>query len=258
MKRVDLYVERHGAQTIPALVLVHGAPDRSTGFRGVLPHCADRFVLLYDRRGYGRSLDMTPARTMVDHAEDLLALLDGCRVPPIVVGHSFGSNITMLAATLRPSAFAGVGLWEPPLPWVEWWPERTKAYNAKVAATDEPADAIEAMYRGLLGDQAWDTLPLDVQSLRRAEGVAFQVDMSSEIDAPFEFRDVLVPVLVGYGTATATEHIEGAHWLGRQLPKARVVASTGTGHFAPRTHPRKFAAFMGAVFAMTDPGARDR
>ncbi len=252
MELVGLHVERHGPQEAPALVLVHGAPDRSSGFRAVLPYLADRFVVVYDRRGYGRSLRVPPARAMIDHAEDLLVILEDCVVPPVVVAHSFGSNLTMLAATRSPGSFAAIGLWEPPLPWVEWWPERTKAYNARVASSNDPGDDIEAMYRSLMGDRAWDDLSPEMRNERRAEGPAFQVDMASEIDSPFEFDGVIVPALIGYGTATSAEHIRGAHWLGQHLPNASARASEGAGHFAPRTHPREFAAFVVASAAMQE------
>jgi pimeloyl-ACP methyl ester carboxylesterase len=256
MERSGVYVESHGPATTPALVLVHGAPDRSTSFRTVLPYLSDRRVVVYDRRGYGRSLDLPPARAMVDHANDLLAIVDDCvegsQAPPIVVAHSFGSNLTMLAATLRPSAFGAIGLWEPPLPWVEWWSATTKAYNATVATSTQPADAIEAMYRSLLGHQAWDRLPPAMQARRRAEGAAFQVDMASELKAPFNFEDVRTAALVGYGTATSAEHGEGARWLVAHLPNAQLHASPGAGHFASRTHPAEFAAFATAVVDMAE------
>jgi pimeloyl-ACP methyl ester carboxylesterase len=252
MQRSSVYAEHHGPLTTPALVLVHGAPDRSANFRSVLPYFRDRRVVLYDRRGYGRSLHALPARAMIDHANDLLAILDDCEVPPIVIAHSFGSNLTMLAATIRPDAFAAIGLWEPPLPWVEWWPRATKRYNAKVAASDEPADDIEGMYRMLLGDEGWSRLQPEAQAELRAEGAAFQVDMASELVAPFDFQDVLVPAVVGYGTATVIEQSKGARWLVDHLPNARLQVTPGVGHFAPRTHPKEFAAFMGVVIAMTE------
>jgi pimeloyl-ACP methyl ester carboxylesterase len=243
-------MESHGPETTPALVLVHGAPDRSTGFRAVLAYHPDRRVIVYDRRGYGRSLDLQPAQGMIDHANDLLTIVEGCLTPPVVIAHSFGSNLTMLAATLQPHAFGAIGLWEPPLPWVEWWPERTREYNASVATSLEPADDIEAMYRSLLGNEVWERLPPETQDKRRAEGAAFQVDMASELEAPFRFEDVLVPALVGYGTATSVEHSEGARWLVERLPDARLYTSDDAGHFAPRTHPKEFAVFMDAAAAL--------
>ena len=158
----------------------------------------------------------------------------------------------MLAATLRPEAFAALGLWEPPLPWVAWWPERTKNYNANVASSDAPADDIEEMYRRLLGDDEWSRLPVDVRDQRRAEGTAFRADMASEIEAPFDFRDVVVPALVGYGSDTSPEHASGARWLAEALPDARTQAIRGTGHFAPRTHPEDFAAFVRSVLPLRE------
>jgi hypothetical protein len=44
------------------------------------------------------------------------------------------------------------------------------------------------MYRMLLSDQGWEDLQPDAQAELRAEGSAFQVDMASELDAPFEFE----------------------------------------------------------------------
>jgi pimeloyl-ACP methyl ester carboxylesterase len=246
-----IHVEYHGPETTPAVVLVHGAPDRSTGFRGVLKFQSDRRVITYDRRGYGRSLGAPPAGAMIDHANDLVAILESCDSPPAVIAHSFGANVTMLAATLRPSAFGTMGLWEPPLPWVDWWSEKTKAYNTTIASSRQPADDIEAMYRSLLGAETWEHLPPEVQVSRRAEGAAFRVEIASELEAPFSFDDVPVPALVGYGTATSDEHAAGARWLVERLPNARLHVISGAGHFAPRTHPKEFAAFMSAVEEMT-------
>ena len=246
-ERADLYVVHSGPVTAPPIILVHGAPDRSAAFRKVLTYLGDRHVIVYDRRGYGRSAHLTPARTMVEHAEDLLCLAEGCEAPPVVVAHSFGSNPTMLASTLRPAAFRVLGLWEPPMPWVDWWPANTKAYNAGVAASDDPSRDAERMYRRLLGDDAWEGMPPERRARRLTEGPAFQADMASEIVAPFEFRDVATPTIVGYGTETSEEHNYGARWLADTLPNAACQEVPGTGHFAPTAHPEVFASFVVSV-----------
>jgi pimeloyl-ACP methyl ester carboxylesterase len=248
--RTRLHVEVHGPDVGPAIVLVHGAPDRSGTFKAVLDDLADRRVVVYDRRGYGRSGDVTPASAMLDHANDLLTIVRELDPPRVVVAHSFGSNPTMLAATIDPESFAAVGVWEPPMPWVEWWPDTTKRYNRAIAAGADPAAMIETMYRRLLGDATWEALPAAARARRRAEGAAFQLDMASELTAPFLVEEVTVPVLVGYGTATSPEHVRGALWLAEQLPDARLHGVEDAGHFAPRTHPGAYAAFVRAAAAL--------
>ncbi len=243
----DLFVVESGPLAAPPIILVHGAPDRSGVFRRVLAHLQDRHIIVYDRRGYGRSLHLPSARTMVEHAEDLLGLAARCSEPPAVIAHSFGSNPTMLAASLRPAAFRVLGLWEPPMPWVDWWSQTTKAYNAAVAASDDPAREIEEMYRRLLGDEAWAGLPAERRAVRRAEGPAYQADMASELHTPFAFGAVTTPAVVGYGTETSEEHDFGARWLADMLPNAHSEKFVGTGHFAPTTHPEAFAAFVVSV-----------
>jgi pimeloyl-ACP methyl ester carboxylesterase len=242
-----LHVEGHGPSDGPAIVLVHGAPDRSATFRRVLAHLPGRRVVVYDRRGYGRSIGATPPTGMLDHARDLLAILDRLEAPGVVAAHSFGSNPTMLAVTLRPEAFAAIGLWEPPLVWTEPWPQTAKDHIAAAAASDDPEGMVEAMYRRILGHERWDRLSREERTRRRVEGIAFQVDMASELVAPFHFADVVAPALVGYGTETSSGHVEGAPWLVAHLPNARLHTVPGAGHFAPRTHPGEYAAFVRAA-----------
>lgn len=245
-----LHVEVHGPHVTPTIVLVHGAPDRSGSFRRLLAHLSGDRVVVYDRRGYGRSLGARPASGMLDHANDLLAILNRFEPPRVVVAHSFGCNPTMLAATLRPAAFAAVGLWEPPMPWLDWWPTTTRDYNTAIARSGDPGQAIEDMYRRLLGDTAWTRLPVDVQAKRRAEGTAFATDMASELVEPFAFEDVAVPAVVGHGSATSGEHIRGSTRLAAQLPDARLYVLEGVAHFAHRTHPAEFAEFVRATLAL--------
>jgi pimeloyl-ACP methyl ester carboxylesterase len=245
--RGGLDFEVVGSGPTPTVVLVHGAPDRASTFKSVLPHLGAQPVALYDRRGYGRSVGWTPPTSMADHAEDLIALIQQVERPCVAVAHSFGSNPTMLAATRRPDLFAAIGLWEPPIVWVDWWPQSTKDYHAKVAASDDPARSVESMYRRILGRRAWDALPTELREQRRAEGPAFRLDMASALVTPFAFEDVTVPAVVGYGRATTPEHIYGAAWLAEHLPDAQLHPVADAGHFANRTHPAEFARFVEAA-----------
>lgn len=236
------------------MVLVHGTPDTSGAFAAVLGQLADMRVLTYDRRGFGRSVHLPPPLTMRDHALDLLAIAERCPRPPVVVAHSFGSNPTMLAAIMRPQAFAGLGLWEPPTCWVDWWVQRTKDHNLRVANAPDPGVEMEESLRRLLSDEQWEAMPEATKRRRRAEGVAYSCDMASILEAPFDFADMTVRALVGCGTETMPEHRYGAAWLVEQLPDAALYEIEHVGHFANRTHPAEFAAFVRA--AASCPPAR--
>jgi pimeloyl-ACP methyl ester carboxylesterase len=240
-----LAVDVHHPDATVTVVLVHGTPDRCSTFRPLLSHLADLRVVVYDRRGYGRSVAAEPPRSMQDHARDLLSIVAGQRAPCVVVGHSFGSNPAMLAASLEPGAFAALGVWEPPLPWVDWWPNQD--YYAGVMAADDPGAVAEELARRLLGEEQWDALDDRGRELRRAEGRAFRADIASQLTAPFEFSAVTMPTVVAYGTETMEDRKRGAPWLVERLPDATLFVVDGAGHWGHRTHTAEFARFVRTV-----------
>src|SRR3954469_22439695 len=98
----DLWVGDHPTADAgaPLVVLVHGSMDRSAAFARCRRHLRDLHVVLYDRRGYGRSAGLG-APSIEGHAEDLLAVIDGR--PCVVVGHSIGGLFALIAAQRAPS-----------------------------------------------------------------------------------------------------------------------------------------------------------
>src|SRR3954471_16185578 len=107
----DLWVGDHPTADAgaPLVVLVHGSMDRSAAFARARRHLRDLHVVVYDRRGYGRSVGLG-APSVDGHAEDLLAILDGR--PGVVVGHSIGGLIALVAAQRVPELMQAVGAFE--------------------------------------------------------------------------------------------------------------------------------------------------
>jgi len=207
----------------------------------VAEHLRGVRVLTYDRRGYGRSLEAEPAaRSLGDHASDLIDLL-GDR-PTTVVAHSFGSCVAMLAAIRRPDVVVSLGLWEPPLPWEDWWPERSRQSVARIVEDPNPEAVGERLVRTVLGDAAWDRLGPERQRRRRLEGRAFVEDARAQLTRQFDLEDIQVPCVLARGSDTWPWMMETATRAAAILD-AELIVVQGAQHFGHVTHPLEFAAF---------------
>ena len=239
----ELYaVEHHRDRSGPLVVLVHGGMDRSTSFAGLLRRLTDVHVLAYDRRGYARSRHVRPiARSVSEHAADLLDLVAGRQA--VVVGHSYGGDVALVAAIERPDLVHAVAAFEAPTPWMPWWPADTAGERATSAGS--PAEAAEAFMRRVVGDRVWERLPARTKAERRAEGEALLAELASiRRGAPFDPAEVKVPVVVGYGTRTESHHRAGSEDLLAHLPDGERFEINGAGHGAHVSHPDAFAAFV--------------
>lgn len=246
MSSRGIAVAVHGPHD-PALtevVLVHGAMDRAKSFRGVVEHLPDLRVVEYDRRGYGESVSVVeapPAASLAQHVDDLLLVM-GDR-PTTVVAHSFGCLVVVSAAIAHPERFLGLGLWEPQVPWMEFWPTPVRqGLEAMGAETDIDALA-ERVYASMVGEEAWQRLPEDLKARRRIEGVAFRSDIVSGLTAPFRWEDLQVPSLFGVGLQTWPFAQDAATRLA-EAQGADLFTVEGAGHSAHVSHPEQFAQFV--------------
>jgi sigma-B regulation protein RsbQ len=106
--RNNVHITGSGATT---LVFVHGFGCDQTMWRFLVPPLAGRFrIVQYDLTGSGRSdltaYDRTKHGTLAGHVADLLEILDACAAGPcVVVGHSVGASIALLATVAAPERF---------------------------------------------------------------------------------------------------------------------------------------------------------
>ena len=103
------------------VVCLHGILDQSLVWDSVAQPLADAGlrVIAPDLRGHGLSESMHQSGTyqLIDFIADGLALLDQCvDQPAIVVGHSFGSVLAGVMASVRPQSVRHLLLVEPVLP----------------------------------------------------------------------------------------------------------------------------------------------
>jgi len=236
-----------GGPDAPIVVLVHGALDRARSLRRTVERLPDLHVVAYDRRGYGASLDAGPPTGLGQHVEDLLGIIGGRRAT--IVAHSLGSHVAVLAAIARPDLVASVGLWEPPVPWMEFWPATARRTVETIASATDPADVGERGAMSMLGEDGWNRLSDDARALRRAEGHAFVVDMASEIEAPYDWADLRVPCLIGFGEKTWPWTLDASQRIAALIGCDTFVIE-GATHTAHVSHPDEFTAFARAAVAL--------
>jgi pimeloyl-ACP methyl ester carboxylesterase len=224
--------------------------DRSGAFARCCGHLRDLHTVRYDRRGYGRSAGLG-APTPGGHADDLIELLD--ERPGVVVGHSLGGVIALVAAQRRPDLVRAVGAYESPMPWVDWWPKVSaggEAMATEADGTTDAGDAAERFMRRMIGDTRWDGLPEKSQQDRRAEGVALLAELRSvRSEVPFDHAAISVPVVTGCSTRSRDHHQWSAHELARLTGGSAPFVIEGAEHGAHATHHAEFAAFVRCVVA---------
>lgn len=234
-----LHVVRYGEPDAPPpVVVVHGGLDRASSFGRVARQLTDLPVVLYDRRGYGRSLDAGVA-PIEDHVEDLLGVIGS--EPAVVFGHSVGGVIAVLASLRRPEVVHSLLVYEPPLPWLDWWPRRSGP-----PVDVDPADEAERFMRQMVGDRIWERLPARTRAERRAEGPALLADLASVHGggARFEPASVQVPLLVAAGSETSWWHARAAEELAAAVPGAELAVLAGADHGAHLSQPAAVAALV--------------
>jgi pimeloyl-ACP methyl ester carboxylesterase len=227
-----------GQAGAPRVVLVHGMLDRSTTFGPVVSLLLDcgLDVVVYDRRGFGLSHAVEPpAASLADHADDLIAII-GDR-PSTVVGHSFGSNVAMMAATRRPDLVRSLGLWEPPVDWAPWWwRDQTRVRAALAEVAHKFSDPVGP--------------PIDrPPAMRHAERAATRADRRFNQTEAFAFADVRVPAVCGHGDATWSFQAESVGHLAHALDAERFTVA-GAWHTAHWHHPEGFASFVRRAVAL--------
>jgi pimeloyl-ACP methyl ester carboxylesterase len=228
-----------GDPAAPLVVLVHGSMDRSSSLLRLARRLDDRVrVLRYDRRGYGKSLHpqeggIWPSFAVEDHVADLLAVMGGR--PAIVVGHSFGGDVALAAATTAPQLVRGVAVYEPPVSWEPWWRGVSAGWPLDRV---EPAGVAERFMRDLVGDAVWEGLPERTRLIRRAEGDALVGELTAlRRGCPFVAADVRCPVVVAMGERADPHHRDGAVHIHGLLPGSDLVVVPGAGHDGPHRRP---------------------
>jgi pimeloyl-ACP methyl ester carboxylesterase len=240
----------------PLVVLVHGTMDRHTSFARIRSRLMDTcHVVSYDRRGYALSRSAEPrACCMNDHVDDLEAVVAGRHCT--LVGHSYGGDVVLSFAERRPDIVGAVLAYEPPLAWVDWWPDSGSQPPEFRNVTGE--EAAEGFLRRTIGDRRFELLPPTTREDVLKDGDALVAELTSiRIDPPpFDPAKIHTPVLVICGADSEQRHRRASSWLAKELPAGSFHEIGGAGHGGHQSHPAELARLvLGAAAVAADPTA---
>ncbi|UIR54903.1 alpha/beta hydrolase [Sphingobacterium sp. SRCM116780] len=103
----DIYTKTYGDKNKPAIIYIHGGPrGNATLFEGTTAQTlADKgyFVIVYDRRGEGRSSDPNAKLTFEEAFNDLNGVILKYGLKKVtIIGHSFGGLVSTLYTNKYP------------------------------------------------------------------------------------------------------------------------------------------------------------
>jgi pimeloyl-ACP methyl ester carboxylesterase len=223
--------------------------DRATSFTRLKARLPDWTIITYDRRGYARSSHLAAGGGFHQQVSDLVDVLGG--EPAIAFGHSFGGDVVLATAAEHPRLISAAVVWEPPQPWLPWWPnpdgwkeESNTADGGHFLETD-PADQAESFMRRMVGDRIWERLPSSTRVERRAEGLTLVREIRSLGTGPvFDPARITVPVIVGRGGESAGFQRRATRELAESLERGELAEVPEAGHGAHLSHPGELARLI--------------
>lgn len=103
----EIYSKAYGNPQNPPVIYIHGGPrGNATLFEGTTAALIAKkgfYVIVYDRRGEGRSIDSSATITFTEAINDLDHLMEKYKIKKAaLIGHSFGGIVATLYTSARP------------------------------------------------------------------------------------------------------------------------------------------------------------
>lgn len=246
----------------PEVVCLHSNASSSSQWRGLIDRLSpSHHVLAPDSYGSGKSPEWPSDRfiSLSDEVALIEPVLAVAGTPVVLVGHSYGAAVALMAALARPDRVRALALYEPTLfslidaqgpP-----PNAADGIRAAVGLASAALDrghrdaAAEAFIDYWMGDGSWAGTPeprkqaiaASIVNVRRWGHALF-----SEPTPLAALRRLDIPVLymVG-GRSTASAH-GVADLMLSALPDVQTLRFDELGHMGPITHPEKVNAAIEA------------
>ena len=237
----------------PSVVCLHASASSSRQWQALSETLAPRFhVLAADSYGAGKSPAWPAHRALSlrDEAALLEPVFERAGRPFLLVAHSYGAAVALIAALERPERVRALVLYEPTLfslldaesPSPNDADGIRRALSGAAAEVDagDPIAAAKRFVDYWSGPGAWDRMPeprqgavaVSIANVRGWADACFSEP--TPLDA-FAWLGAPVLYLIGKDSPPSTRGV--ARLLAETLPRVELVELEGLGHMGPVTHP---------------------
>jgi pimeloyl-ACP methyl ester carboxylesterase len=236
----------------PGVVCLHANASTSGQWRALIELLAPRFhVLAADSYGSGKS---PPWPAGPSWLRDEVALLEPVFAragdPFVLVGHSYGGAIALMAALAQPHRVRALAVYEPtlfslveaasPAPNDADGIRHTVAAATADLAAGDATRAAERFIDFWMSPGSFASMPAERQApiVKSVTNIPAWANALMKEPTPLPaFRDLSIPVLYMTGSQSPASSLGVARLLTRVLPNVEVIDFAGLGHMAPVTHP---------------------
>ena len=249
-----------GASNTPAMIFIHGFGCDQTMWGDVAPKFTESHrVVTYDLTGMGQSdlsaYDVGRYAELRAHAEDLLSLIEELQLEEaVLVGHSVGATIALLAANRAPQKVSQLVLVSPSPSFLD---DERSGYRGGFAREDLEGliSFLDENHLGwsvqmaptIVGQPAGEAATEELtQSFCRTDpGIAQHFGrVTFFADEREAFEQAARPALILHCDQDALVPMEAAEWMRDRTPRATFRILNATGHCPHMTVPTEVIGAM--------------
>lgn len=236
----------------PACLLVHAFPFDGRMWEAQRAELSkDHRVLVPDLRGFGRSANLAPARSVDEHADDLAELLDHANVKDAaVLGLSMGGYVALALFRRHPSRVRALVLADTRA--LPDSPEAKAARDVNIAIAREQGmpKLVDKLMPPLLAKDAAPSVVQRVRALAESQTVSGVTDALVMLRDRPDSRPLLptisVPTAVIVGEFDALSPVAEMKEMADAIPGATFTVIPGAGHLTNLESPEAFNAALRA------------
>lgn len=207
-------------------------------------------VIQVHRRQYRLDLPRASHWSISDEAADVVAVAHAIGAPSVLVGHSSGGVVALEALLASPASFAGLLLYEPPIPTGPTLGGSATHTCTALLAAGRPGKAIATFMREVVQIPSWMGSPCAMFALyppmrslipRQIDDLVAIDELGNRLAA---YARIQLPVLLLGGDRSPRHLAARLDALELVLPDSERVVMRGQGHAASRRSPAQVAGIV--------------